>query len=485
MTRLFKHILIFAGIITTILPAKAQTQMDRSKCREMALEHSREIKISDNEIKQARLGKDIARAGHLPSLNATGMFFYKPDELEYSIEGGNLPTYVPDEEGELQPNFKRNPETGQPVVGPDGNPVFEMYAMMPDVDLNVGLEGVTMGGVRLEQPVYMGGKIRAANEKAETGIEMAGLNKEMTTAEILARADEAYYKYISVKARKEAAKDYKILLDSLLSSIEASMEEGMATRNDLLKARVKRNEAKLMVQKAQSGEELARMNLCRITGLPLNTSVSVDGDTSVPKKMKPDTKNNENNNPDNRPEFKMLSKAIDMGEQEEKIIRSEMLPQLGVSAGYSYFGGLELNGQGTEDMAFSAMASLKIPIFNWSEKRNKLSKTRLETEVAQMKMNEAEEKMQLEIAQARFNLQDAFTRLELTQEALEQAEENLEASRERFEEGMERLVDLLEAQAQWQESKSNLIEAQTEVKIKHTQYLKTTGQLVPENEETL
>jgi len=484
MTRILKTILIFAGATSTFLQVSAQTQMDRAKCREMALEHSREVKISDNKIEQARLGKNIARAGHLPSLNATGTFFYKPDELEYSLEGGNLPTYVPDEQGELQPNFKRNPETGQPVIGPDGNPVFEMYAMMPDVDLSVGLEGVTMGGVQLEQPVYMGGKIRAANEKAETGIEMAGLNKEMTTAEIMARADEAYYKYISVQARKEAAREYKILLDSLVSSIEASMEEGMATRNDLLKARVRHNKATLMVQKAQSGEELARMNLCRVTGLPLNTSISVDGDTSVPEGMNPESNDEKSNDPTKRPEFKMLNKAIEMGEQEEKIIRSEMLPQLGVSAGYSYFGGLELNGRGAEDMAFSAMASLKIPIFNWSEKRNKLSRTRLETEVAQMKMKEAEEKMQLEIAQARFNLQDAFTRLELTQQSLEQAKENLEATRERFEEGMERLVNLLEAQAQWQEAKSNHIEAQTEVKIKHTKYLKTTGQLVPSNKKS-
>ncbi|MFW5890049.1 MAG: TolC family protein, partial [Marinilabiliaceae bacterium] len=477
MTRLFKNILILGGAITIILPARAQTRMDQSKCREMALEHSREIKITDNKIEQARLGKSIARAGHLPSLNATGMFFYKPDDLEYSIEGGNLPTFFPDEQGELQPNYQRNPETGKLIIGHDGNPIFEIYAMLPDPDLSVGLEGVTMGGLRVEQPVYMGGKIRAANEKAETGIEMAGLHKEMTTAEILARADEAFYEYISVKAKKEAAREYKILLDSLVSSIEASMEEGMTTRNDLLKARVRRNEAILMVQKAQSGQELARMNLCRITGLPLNTSISIDGDTSVPEEIKPETDKDKSHEPTSRPEFKMLNKAIEMGEQEEKIIRSEMLPQLGVSAGYSYFGGLELNGRGAEDMAFSTMASLKIPIFNWSEKRNKLSKTRLETEAAQMKMNDAEEKMQLEIARARFNLQDAFTRLELTRQALEQAEENREESRERFEEGMERLVNLLEAQAQWQEAKSDHIEAQTEVKIKHTKYLKTTGQL--------
>ena len=479
MTNIGRIILIFAGLLIVAAPASGQTELTRESCRQMALEHSRKIKISDNKIEQARLGKEIARAGHLPSLSASGTFFYKPEEMEYSIDGGYLPTYVPDQQGELQPNYQTNPQTGRPVIGSDGNPVFKMYAMMPDMDLSLGLNGVTLGGLQLEQPVYMGGKIRAANKKAETGIELAGLNKEMTTAEVITNADEAYYKYISVKAKKQAAREYKILIDSLLSSIKASIEEGMATQNDLLKARVKRNEAVLMVQKAQSGQELARMNLCRITGLPLNASISTGDDTSVPSGMKP-SGNAPNNDPDARPEYQMLNKTIEMGKQEEKIVRAQMLPQLGVSAGYSYFGGLELNGQGAQDMSFSAMASLKIPVFNWSEKRNKLKRARLATEEAQMKLEDAEEKMQLEIAQARFNLKDAFTRLELTREALDQAKENLETSRERYNEGMERLVNLLEAQAQWQKAKSNLIEAQTEVKIRHTKYLKAIGQLADE-----
>ncbi|MFO7999681.1 MAG: TolC family protein [Marinilabilia sp.] len=481
MNTVIKSISAILGIILAMPAAEAQVELDRDKCREMALDNSRQIKISENKIEQADLGKKIARAGHLPSLNASGLYFYKPDELEYSLEGGYLPTYVPDDQGELQPNFKENPETGQPLVGSDGEPVFNMYAMMPDQNLNMGLNGVTMGGVQVEQPVYMGGKIRAANKSAETGMEMAGIDSERSTAEVLARTDEAYYKYISVKAKKQAAREYKILLDSLLSSIEASIEEGMATRNDLLKAQVKRNEAKLMVQKAQSGEQLARMDLCRIIGLSLDTDISTRDNISVPESMKTEIAADQENSPEQRPEYKILNKAIELGKYEEKKVRSEMLPQIGISAGYTYFGGLELNGQGAEDMAFSAMASVKIPIFNWSEKNNKLSKARLETDVAQMEMEEAEEKLQLEIAQARFNLEDAFTRLELTKKSLEHAEENLETTEDHYEEGMERLVNLLEAQSQWQEAKSELIEAQTEVKIKHTKYLKATGKL-PSNQ---
>jgi outer membrane protein TolC len=472
-----RHIkLLIITMLLSGISLSAQTELDRNKCREMALDYSRQVKISQNQKEQALLSQKIAKASYFPQLSASGFYFYQPDPLEYSLEGGPLPTYTPDQNGNLQPNVMVDPSTGKTVTGADGNPVFNMYAIMPDININMGLEGVTMGGVQLEQPVYMGGKIRTANKMASSGIEMAEMNINLKKADVIANADAAFFQLVSVKAKKETANNYKTLLDSLVATIEDGLEHGMATRNELLKVKVKRNEAILMVQKAESGVQLSRMNLCRIIGLPLETEISVNiqvqDDVISPKP--------ENITPivEQRQEFQILRKKTEMGRHEEKMARAEMLPQIGVSAGYSYFGGFDINGQGTDQMDFSAIATVKIPIFKWFEERNKLSKARLNTEVAQMELEETERLLQLEIAQAEFNLKDAQTRLELTQSALQEAEENLETSQDRYSEGMERLVDLLEAQAQWQEARSNNIDAETSLKLMKTKYLKATGQLL-------
>ncbi|HKK69114.1 MAG TPA: TolC family protein, partial [Bacteroidales bacterium] len=255
--------LLFLGLLFS-LTTEAQVELDQQKCREMALDYSRRMKISENQHQQAIISRKIARAQHLPKFSVSGFYFYKPDPLEYSLEGGNLPTYTPDQSGELQPNVQINPNTGQPVTGPDGNPVFNMYAKMPDMNLNVGLEGVTTAGLQLEQPVYMGGKIRAANKLAETGIDISKTQMELKYSEVIVEVDAACFQFLAVKEKRSAANDYKVLLDSLVANLEASKQEGMATRNELLKVQVKRNEAILMKQKANSGFELARMNLCRL-----------------------------------------------------------------------------------------------------------------------------------------------------------------------------------------------------------------------------
>ena len=59
----------------------------------------------------------------------------------------------------------------------------------------------------------------------------------------------------------------------------------------------------------------------------------------------------------------------------------------------------------------------------------------------------------------------------------EQADENLRVMRQQYDNGMAVLTDLLDAQAQWQQARSNLIEAQTQYKLYETEYLRVTGRL--------
>ena len=106
----------------------------------------------------------------------------------------------------------------------------------------------------------------------------------------------------------------------------------MAPLNDVLKAQVKHNDALLQLQQAQHGQTLAGMNLCRLIGLDLNTSLELTdtlsgtitpGILSLPDDLS------------QRPDYNMLEKQVEMKQKEVNITRSDFLPQVGVTAGYS------------------------------------------------------------------------------------------------------------------------------------------------------
>ena len=443
-TLLILTVLFFSGVC----PAQI-VELDLQKCRKMAVENSKKLQSAEQQGQKAGFDKKAYRANFLPKLSATGLYAYVHKKMKFDIDGGYLPVY-------------------------DGIPLFKQYAFMPDIDLALGIENAYTVGVMLEQPLYMGGKVRSAFRMASIGKEIADLNVKYNQAEVLAEADAAYWQYLKVCEQVKAAGKYLEVVKELVRNLEDAYRTGMAAQNDLLKAQVKQNEAELMVQKAQNGLALSGMNLCRIVGVDLMSELTVRdslGEGIVSGLWE------EGDNITGRPEYNMLERQIELKEKEVALTRSDFLPQLGVSASYGYSDGITLNGKSDGIASFAALASLKIPIYHWGEGRNKVKAMKAEEEMVRLKKEETEQMMQLEVARARYNVEDAATRVRLTRRSLSQAEENLQVSKNRFEVGMETLTNYMEAQAQWQKAWSDWIEAKAELRVNETYYLKSTGRL--------
>ena len=97
--------------------------------------------------------------------------------------------------------------------------------------------------------------------------------------------------------------------------------------------------------------------------------------------------------------------------------------------------------------------------------------------MSRLKREEMSQLMLLEIARARYNIEDAYLRVQLTKKSLEQADENLSVSKNQYELGLETLTNYLEAQAQWQQAWSDWIDAKAELRLSETKYLRATGRL--------
>lgn len=367
-----------------------------------------------------------------------------------------------------------DPATQRPVMGTDGNPVFNEYAFLPDIKLQLSLRGVYSAGIQLKQPVYMGGKIRTAHQMAKAGEYIADANIKLTRSEVLLETEQAYWQLMRVREQVIAAEKYRGVVKELVKNLKDAQTVGLSMANEVLKAQVRYNEAELMVQKARNGQVLAGMNLCRLIGLDLQTDVRLNDSLTEEVDSRIWTLDSAVTQ---RPDYNMLLQEVNLKEKQVALNRSDFLPQLGVTAGYGYGGGLKLNGDDEASATFTAMAALKIPVFHWGEGRNKVRSARMEEEISQLNLEKSADLMELEIASARFSLQDAQTRVTMARNALKEAEENLKISQDQFQVGMENLTALLEAQAQWQEAWSQWIDAKAALHLSASAYLKAIGKL--------
>lgn len=473
-----RKLLIIVAVLLSVSQSECFAQeivLNLQKCREMAVENSKKMQVAAEQQKKAGYDWKSYRANFLPKISGSGLYAYMHKKMNYKIDGGYLPVYQSSDVGQAIPlNSMQLGSDGKPVMGADGLPLFKQYAFLPDIELALGLRNVYSVGVMLEQPVYMGGKVRSAFKMASIGKEMAELNVHSSRAQVLTESDEAYWQYVRVKEQLKSAEKYLEVVSELVKNVTDAIETGMASQNDLLKAQVKQNEAELLVSKANNGVALSRMNLCRVIGVDLFSQVDVNDSLCAESTL---NLLDMGNDITARPEYNLLEKQVELKSKEVALTRADFLPQLGVSASYAYGDGISLNGESDGVASFAAVASLKIPIYHWGEGRNKVKAVKAEQEMARLQQEELSQMMQLEVAKTRFNVEDAAARVKMTEKSLSQAEENLQVSRNRYEVGMETITNYMEAQAQWQKAWSDAIDARAELRLSETYYLKATGKL--------
>lgn len=418
------------------LRAQQPMKLSMEQCRDMALTTSEELKQADNRLRQAELDDKIAATARLPK-----------------IEGSATGAYV-----------------------------------LPDIEMTgmeLAMRGTYMAGLTLTQPIYTGGKISAGRQMARLGRQIADQQLRMTRMDVLVDADNAYWSYIAVRRKVRMLESYSTQMDTIYKQTSSAVAAGMAIENDLLRIEAKRTEIEYQLQRARNGADLCRMALCNVIGAPLDTAIEPTDTTfniESPTAMSLDIAR--------RPEVGLLEKQIDVNMQRIRDARSEMLPTVGLSAGYSYYGNIKLKGfadmgngttvpytQEFRDGIGIAMLAVKIPIFHWGESRKKMHKARYELDNSQLELQRNMRLMSIEALQAVQNVEDGYRMIHTAESGLRQAEENLRVMRNRYAAAMSPLTDLLDAQSQWQQAQSNLIEAQTQYMIYRTDYLRATGQL--------
>lgn len=454
--------LIIKIIAVTLMPTAAAAQYEMlslDQCRRSAVEFNNQLRIAAESGRYAEAVRKSAFANFFPSISATGSYLYSDSDMDFKINGGYLPTFTPDAAGNMVPNI--NPSTG----------LYEMYALMPDIDLHLKMNGIYTAGIKAEQPIYMGGKVKAGYRMAQIAERLAEKNEKKATADVIVAVDNAYWNCVKAAQLQLTAEAYLDMLKELERIVTNAHAEGIRSRNDLLKVQVKVNEGELMLRQAENAVRLARMNLCHETGMPLTSHIMPSGAEFESQINIPQTDLHA------RAEYEMAAYNVDMKLQNVRLTRSEILPNIGAQANYIYANGLKLNGSNVLDkMSFSAGVSVTIPLVNWGGGRNKVRAARSEHLIARINLDDTENKLRLDLAQAINQYEEAALEVRLNTKALEQAEENLKISRDFYSAGMETLSDHLEAQAMWQKAAAELATSKASQMTALTRYRRAAGE---------
>lgn len=471
--------LSMAAMCASTLSAQSVCTLD--SCRSLALKNNKQLRVRAEAVRMAGYQKDEAFAAYLPALDFTGGYTYNQKELSIFDSDQLLPTKTFDLQTQsYQFNIVKNPMTGEPVKGPDGQYIPETVALIPKEAMTYDIHNVFFGAITLTQPVFMGGKIVAMNKLTHYAEELARSLHNAEAQNLIYAVDAAYWQVVSLKAKQRLATSYVSLLDSLDRNVGLMLKEGVATRADKLSVDVKLNAARVDLTKVDNGLVLSRMALAQLCGMPLDSPMlladeNIDDidDTPLPARSYDMQQVYEQ-----RPDLKALQMGINIAGQQKKVAMASMMPNLAVVGTYSFsnpnmFDGFSKKFKG----AFSVGAMLTIPIWHWGGNYNKYKAAESEETVMKLKMQDAREMVDLQVRQASFRTQESVKTYNMTRVNQENADENLRTATLAFKEGVATADNVMEAQTAWLKAHSELIDALIDVHLCDTYLSKVLGTL--------
>lgn len=465
----FLGLMLLAGFAVS---AEGQRLLNLDSCRAMALRNNKQMGISKVKREVATNLRKSARTKYLPRVTAVGGYLYSSKEVsllndEQKAALGGAGTAAAQMAGALGLDISAL----VPTISAGGQSIIDAF--------HTDTHNMFVGSVMLTQPIFMGGSIIAANKMADLNEDLAESTEELSRHKIIYDTDQAYWQVVSLKHKKKLAESYRDLVKKFSDDVQKMIREGVATRSEGLSVDVKVNEAEMTVTQVSDGLVLSKMLLCQLCGMPLEEDITLadedidnlsGSDALVPVDKEAALAN--------RPELKSLQTAVDMTKQSTNIIKAGQLPQVALIGGYTISNPNVYNGF---ERKFAGMWNVgvvvRIPVWNWGDVAYKVRASKGAATMANLELEDAKEKVELQVSQSSFKVNEAAKKLEMAEASTKQADENLRCANLGFKEGVIQTTTVMEAQTAWLKAQSQKIDAQIDVKLSQVNLKKALGSM--------
>lgn len=470
-------LIILLGGMVMPEETKAQEVLSLDSCRSMALNNNRQMGVAKVRRDMARNIRKSARTKYLPQVNATGAYLYSSKQVSILNDDqksalGNMGTVA----GQVLSQLGLpGTDVLAGMLNEVGNGIVD--AFHTDTRNKFG------ASVMLTQPIFMGGSIIAMNKMADLGEDMAANQADATTQATLYSIDNAYWTVVSLKHKKRLAESYLNLVKKLDGDVGKMICEGVATRADGLKVNVKVNEAEMTLTQVEDGLALAKMLLCQLCGIDINKDITLadeDNDqlATVVEAMAADIDSQRGAATENRPELRMLQNVVDISKQAVNVAKAGHLPKVMLTGGYTVMNPNVYNGfQRSFSGVWNVGVMVTVPVWNWNDVTYKVRAAKNQASIASLELGDVREKVDLQVSQCNFKVNEAAKKLRLATASTERAEENLRCANLGFSEGVMQSTDVMAAQTAWLQAQTQKIDAEIDVKLSQVNLQKALGTL--------
>lgn len=342
-------------------------------------------------------------------------------------------------------------------------------------------------GVRLVQTVYEGGRLRSAWRSARLMEEQAQAAYDTAVADTVLAVRTAYADVLLAAEMVRVHQASVQLLEEELRQTRQRYEAGTVPRFNVLRAEVELANARPRLSRARNSLRIAKQNLAHLLGFDVPPEFSEDLPLELADRLQPPAGLPELNAAlrqalEHRRELAVLRHAEALQAEAVRQARAGFKPALELFAGYDAH---SPNFRDDLDRAIAgwvAGAQLRWNLFDGGVSRGKLLEARARQTRAQVEIEDARRRIELEVRTAYSRLVEAREVLESTLKVQEQAEEALRLAQARARAGTGTQLDVLSAQTALTEARSIHAQALRDFVVAQARFERAIG--LPHAEES-
>jgi len=422
-------------------PLAAEEKLTLQQAVARALENNPDLAV-DEPGRQAALSEyEAARAGYLPRL-----------DFEQSYLAGDNPVFV---FGTLLTQRKFT---------------VENFAL-PSLN-NPSAEDNLQTRATLQQTIWDFGRTRSRREQAQLGVKIADRSHEDHIRQVLFAIFDGYHQASLAREALETAQRALRSAESIESQAKSRVEAGLAVEADLLRSRVYLSTARQQAIQAQGMLEIARAQLNRLMGNPLQDAVGETAPLAAKSIPIPSEEALIAEQKQRRPDYQNLLTELREAELAVSSRQKEYLPLL---AGYGQW---EMDNPAFNDFGgsnWSAGITLRWNLYAGGGDAAQLQAARHRLEQKRRQIRAMESAMALEVRRAIIQYRAAEQQVTAAQAGEAQSEEGLRILKNRYDAGLATMTDLLSAETARSGARTNLAEAIYRQRLSYAQIEYTAG----------
>lgn len=334
-------------------------------------------------------------------------------------------------------------------------------------------------GIEISFNIYSGGKQKSLQKEQNSRLKLAKLNTLDTSGNIAYRTASQYLELVQLNELQKSIEDQLTRAQARLDNINSLYRNQKVTKSDVLRAQVILYNVELSLLQNENDRAIANQKLVVLMDLPDSVKIVPTDSAGIEKPEIGSLASLIDKTQASSFSVQKAGESIELQKIKVKTVQSENMPSL------SFYSAYGLNYPNylffpPVDQAYSiGFAGLKLQydISSIYKNKDRLAATKMRVKELELVQSEFRDNARSEIKAYYLKYHEALNRISTNEKSVEQAKVNYKIVNTKYLNQLALLTDLLDADHLYQESRLNLVKAQTDALTIYYHLLYTSGNL--------